>query len=156
MPNIEGAYGIINAFKSVDAFPTSDNLMNELVMKVMNLGVEDRKNLKDFLNKISGFYAEVQAGDPYPDIPAGVGMTHDQLMDREYIYNGIINALRGREPGGNQPESYEPESYEPEGNQFGGRRRRRAHKHKKTTRKHRNKNKSKSRKSRKNKSRRRH
>ncbi len=148
MPNIEGAYDIINAFKSVDAFPTSDNLMNELVMKVMNLGVEDRKNLKDFLNTISGFYAEVQAGDPYPDIPAGVGMTHDQLMEREYIYNGIINALRGREPGGNQPESYEPE-----GNQFGGRRRRRAHKHKKATRKHRNKNKNKSRK---NKSRRRH
>ena len=145
MPNIEGAYGIINAFKSVDAFPTSDNLMNELVMKVMNLGVEERKNLKDFLNTISGFYAEVQAGDPYPDIPAGVGMTHDQLMEREYIYNGIINALRGREPSGNPPE----------GNQFGGRRRRRAHKHKKTTRKHRNKNKNKSRKN-KNKSRRRH
>jgi hypothetical protein len=142
MPNsYHGAYDVINAFKSVDSFSGDANQLNNMALNVMNFGAEDIKNLKDFLNLVAPFYAEVVAGDPYPDIDPRVGMTHDELMDRERMYSVLIDAVRGRGP------------------IEGGRRRRRAtRKHKKAVRKHKkaatrkhraNKNKSRKNKSRK-------
>jgi hypothetical protein len=146
MPNsYEGAYDVINAFKSVDTFTGDENQLNQMALVVMNFGVEDKKNLKDFLNMVGPFYAEIVAGDPYPDIDPRIGMTHDELAQRERMYSVLIDAIRGRGPV----------------DMMGGRRRRRSshtrrvvRKHKKATRKakrtsnksRKNKNKSKGRK----------